>query len=106
VSTIAELLRATADRYLDKPGSLPEAPTRRRLLAPLGAVAEAAATPRGVVDDPPSTWPHAMQQFYSRAAMALTELEIVGAGDDTAPLSELWELYQAWVAELVLNSLE
>src|SRR5262249_18101419 len=42
----------------------------------------------------------------SRAAIALTELTILGAGEDTAPLSELWELYQAWVAEESLAHLE
>lgn len=106
VSTIAKLLFTTADRFLDKPDAIPEKGARRQLLSPLAAVAEAAAMRPGLVDDPPSTWPHEMQQFYSRAALALTELEIVGAGDDTAPLSELWELYQAWVADLVLTRLE
>jgi hypothetical protein len=106
VSTIAELLRATADSFLAAPNAVPETSVRRRLLTPLAAVADAAIPAKGSVDEPPSTWPHVMQHFYSRAAIALTELEILGAGEDTAPLSELWELYQAWVAELILTQLE
>jgi hypothetical protein len=102
VSTIAALLRSQADRYLDSPLALPDAYERRAVLSPLAAVSEAAAVPTGSVDGPPSTWPSRMRTFYSLAAIALAELEIVGAGDDTAPLSELWELYQAWVAEGVL----
>lgn len=101
VSTIAELLRDRADDVLAGPLGLPDVSARRAALGPLGAVAESASMPLGAVDGPPSTWPSLMQAFYSLAATALTEIEIVGAGDNTSPLSELWELYQAWVAEQV-----
>lgn len=102
VSTIAALLRSRADSYLESPSALPDPHERRAVLSPLAAVSQAAAPPKGTVDGPPSTWPNRMRIFYSVAAIALAELEIVGAGDDTAPLSELWELYQTWVAEGVL----
>lgn len=102
VSTISELLRARADAIFAGLPGIGER-ERRLVLAPLGAVAERSALHRGTVDGPPSTWPTSMQSFYSKAATALTEIEIVGGGSDTSPLSELWDLYQAWVAERILT---
>jgi hypothetical protein len=102
VAAIADLLRHRANAVLAVPAAIPSEADRRAVLAPLGGVSEMAAVPRGRVDGPPSTWPHALQTFYSRAATALAEVEVVGAGDDSAPLSELWELFQSWVAERTL----
>lgn len=106
VSAIAELLYARADSFLARPEGLPDAADRHRVLAPLAGVAGAAAMARGQVDGPPSTWPTEMQRFYSLAAIAVTELSILGPGEGTAPLSEVWELYQAWAAEDVLAGVE
>lgn len=103
VAMLAELLRFQADILLRTPEAIPVEHDRRAVLAPLAAVAVAAQIPKGTVDGPPSTWPTGMQKFYSLASIALAELEILGSGADTAPLSELWDLYQAWVAEAILG---
>lgn len=100
VAAIAQHLRRRADDVLTSLSVPVE--QRRALLAALGTIAERARSASDMVDGPPSTWPPQMLTFYSNAAVALSEVEIVGAGTDSAPLSELWYLYQQWVVERAL----
>ncbi|WP_271175442.1 hypothetical protein [Leifsonia poae] len=66
----------------------------------------AKSRPRSPRADPPaSTWPPRMRHAYASSVRLLTEFEDSGAGDRHAPLSELWELYEAWVSERVLDGL-
>lgn len=57
------------------------------------------------IDPPASTWPPRMRVLYSNCIRLLTQLEDTGAGESHAPLSELWELYEAWVTESILAAL-
>lgn len=104
VSAIAEVLRFSADKVLnDTPWVGPE--LRARMLRPLALIARRAESAANTVDEPPSTWPNLMRRFYSDAAVALSEIHVSGSGVDSAPLSELWELYEAWVTDRVLAAL-
>ncbi|WP_435123347.1 hypothetical protein [Micromonospora tulbaghiae] len=58
-----------------------------------------------VADPPPSVWPATMAGTYSSCLRALSEVRNIGAGTANAPLSELWELYEAWVAYSIRTAL-
>ncbi|KIR64603.1 hypothetical protein [Micromonospora haikouensis] len=58
-----------------------------------------------VADPPPSVWPATMAGTYSSCLRALSEVRNIGAGGAHAPLSELWELYEAWVAYSIRTAL-
>lgn len=60
---------------------------------------------RPVADPPPSVWPSSMVSAYSAILRALSSLNDVGVGTSSAPLSELWELYEAWVADQLTTGL-
>lgn len=56
-------------------------------------------------DPPTSTWPAPMRILYSASIRVLTQLDDIGSGESPAPLSELWELYEAWVTERLLAAM-
>lgn len=80
---------------------------RADLLRPLIAVRRQARPGARAPDPPPSSWPLRFRQFYSSALGAVTHLASVGrAGDEWAPLSDVWWLYEAWVTERISVCLE
>jgi len=63
--------------------------------------------PRTRVDDPPmSTWPASARNVYWSCVTLLSALEDIATGTAAAPLSPLWELYEAWVVEELTRALE
>jgi hypothetical protein len=58
-----------------------------------------------VADPAPSGWPALFTSAYSTCLRLLSTLNDVGAGTSLAPLSEVWELYEAWVVEQTLAAL-
>lgn len=62
--------------------------------------------PTQIRSDPPaSTWPARMRASYASSLRLLTVFEDVGPGESHAPLTELWELYEAWVSERLIDGL-
>lgn len=59
-----------------------------------------------VRDPPPSTWPSGMAAAHVALLRLLTTLRDKGVGESSAPLSELWELYQSWLAESLAQALD
>jgi hypothetical protein len=79
---------------------------RDRLVGVFKQVASRSNPRRPVADPPPSVWPTAFTATYSACLRALSTIRDLGAGDGSAPLSEVWELYQAWVAEAIRSAME
>ena len=88
------------------PGLVTEPDIRDRLAGWFRRVAVRSKPTRPVADPPPSAWPDSLAGAYSACLRALSVVEDVGPGRDSAPLSELWELYQAWTAQSLLDALE
>jgi len=72
---------------------------RDRLTGLFRRVAQRSLPSTPVADPPPSSWPRPLSATYAACVRALTVITAVGPGSSSAPLSELWELYQAWCAE-------
>ncbi|WP_191966690.1 hypothetical protein [Microbacterium testaceum] len=63
--------------------------------------------PDAPTSDPPiSTWPARSAAAFWTFLAAISAFEDVGTGEQSAPLSPLWELYEAWVAESLLSKLD
>lgn len=103
VAAIATQLHKASEALLSQDTYLPDARRRSAVLRPLVGVALQARPVANRLDGPPSTWPLSMRFFYSAASEALAEIRSVGVGQDSAPLSELWELYQMWVTERIFH---
>lgn len=102
---LAALATLLADRISTYAG-LEAQPDVRRDLANLFRRVAARSRPRlAATDPPPSTWPAPMSSAYISFLRTLTVMRDEGPGQASAPLSELWELYQAWVADGLLQSL-
>lgn len=79
---------------------------RDRLVGVFREVAARSNPSRPVADPPPSAWPSPFLSTYSTCLRALSTVRNLGPGNQTAPLSEVWELYQAWVAETIREALD
>jgi hypothetical protein len=98
LSAVAALL---ADRLAKVPGLAQQPDLRHRLVGLFQEVGQRAKPLRPVADPPPSAWPGPLAATYGACLRALSAVEVLGAGTDASPLSEVWELYQAWCAERV-----
>lgn len=58
-----------------------------------------------VADPPPSAWPASLISTYSTCLRAISSVMNAQQGTASAPLSEVWELYQAWVADQLVRGL-
>jgi hypothetical protein len=102
LSTLATLAAQRVSEY----SALDKLPSLRRDLASLfQRVAVRSRPAHRTTDPPPSTWPPQMASSYVSLLRALTAMRDEGAGQTVAPLSELWELYQAWVADQLVEGL-
>lgn len=102
LAAVAGLL---ADGIREVPGIDQDPEIRDRLMGLFRRVAHRSNPPTPVADPPPSSWPATLAATYSACVRALTAVTAIGPGSGTAPLSELWELYQAWCAESLLSAL-
>lgn len=102
LAAVAAILadRLNAMRELD---SMPE--IRDGLSGLFRRVAQRSSPSKPLADPPPSTWPPAFARTYSAILRALATLEATGSGSNHSPLSELWELYQAWAAVAVRDAM-
>jgi len=103
LSAVAALLASRVDRV---PGLDREPVMHDRLVGLFQHVAQRSQPKRPVGDPPPSAWPFVLASAYSNFLRALSAIRDLGPGGQKAPLSELWELYQVWVAETVRSALE
>ncbi len=103
LTAVAALL---AERLADVPGLDQEPELRERLIGLFRQVGAKSNPTRPLADPPPSAWPAPLRATYIACLRALTTVLDLGPGDQHAPLAEVWELYQAWVAETVRNALD
>ncbi len=87
------------------PGLDAEPEMHDRLVGLFRRVADRSNPRRPVADPPPSAWPATIVATYSACLRALTAVTAVAAGNDSGPLSELWELYEAWCADSLRSAL-
>ncbi len=100
-AAVATALHAAIDQLLLADGLVTDIGERKALLSPIGEVARRFLPTDNRADGPPSTWPIRMKSFYLTAVAALAEIRTTGPGNESTPLSELWELYQSWVLHQV-----
>ena len=103
LAAIAALL---ADRLSLLSGLSREPEIRDRLVGLFRQVARRSNPCRPVADPPASAWPGPLAATYTACLRALSSVRDVGPGIQNAPLSEVWELYQAWTAESLRAALE
>lgn len=60
---------------------------------------------RRAADPPSSVWSDTFVTTYSACLRALATANALGPGQESAPLSEVWELYEAWTAEHLLEEI-
>lgn len=102
LSALATLVARRVAEY----SALDALPDIRRDLASVFLRVAARSRPaHSATDPPPSTWPTPMASSYVSFIRALTAMRDEGTGHSTSPLSELWELYQAWIADKLLQGL-
>lgn len=102
VAAVASLL---ADRLAALPVPEDGWDARERLAGLFRRVAHRSKPPRPVADPPPSGWAASLTSTYSACLRVLSTVHESTEGVAPAPLSEIWELYEAWVAEQVLTEL-
>lgn len=71
----------------------------------LRTVAGKSATSSATPDPPMSCWPLLLQRTFLAIRGCLAELRAVRAGERSAPLTDLWRLYEAWVGVQVYQAL-
>jgi len=103
LTAVAALL---GERILAVPVLAAEPDLRDRLAGLFRRVASRSDPDRPVADPPPSAWPSPMSGAYSTCVRALATVRDLGPGNQSAPLSELWELYEVWTAQTVLGAIE
>lgn len=78
----------------------------RALVQPLELVAERAAPVQRVPDPPLSSWPSQARSTFWAVIEALVGLAASGRGDAQVPLSDVWRIYESWIALRSLVVLE
>lgn len=96
LAAVAHLLAA---RIHQLPGIDAEPVLRDAAVDTFRRVAVRSHSARKAVDPPPSVWPAAFVAAYSATLRALATANALGPGCESAPLSEIWELYEAWTAD-------
>lgn len=96
LAAVAHLL---AERIHHLPGIDAEPVLRDAMVGIFRRVAVRSHSARKAVDPPPSVWPDTFVAAYSACLRALATANALGPGQETAPLSEVWELYEAWTAD-------
>ena len=75
-------------------------------LIDLLAAVSVRASPSGSRSDvPPSTWPSGARELLSGILQAQAALALSAGGAAFAPLSHVWELYEAWIGSICLSTL-
>lgn len=76
------------------------------LVGPLEMVAER-AVPSGKAADPPiSSWPAQATATFRAVIEACVGLAVAGRGEAFVPLSDVWRMYESWIALRALTALE
>lgn len=96
LAAVAHLL---AERIHQLPGIDAEPVLRDAVVGIFRRVAARSQSARKAVDPPPSVWPDTFVTAYSACLRALATANALGPGQESAPLSEVWELYEAWTAD-------
>lgn len=96
---LAAVTHLLAERIHHLPGIDAEPELRDALVATFRRVAARSHSARRAVDPPPSVWPNTFVVAYAECLRALSAARVIGPGERSAPLSEVWELYEAWTAE-------
>ncbi|WP_282943933.1 hypothetical protein [Cellulomonas endometrii] len=94
-----------ARRIRQAPLRVGDQDVRREVARLFDRVAERARPTRTVLDGPAASWPQSFRGAYRALQAALSELEVLGVGDQRAPLSEVWELYEVWALQRVVAGL-
>jgi hypothetical protein len=76
------------------------------LVGPLELVAALAAPARPVPDPPLSSWPAQARSTFRAVIEALVGLAVAGRGSSSVPLSDVWKIYESWIALRSLSVLE
>lgn|GEM_PF-2753930 len=105
LTSLAAISSLLATSLEELPGLEAEPQVRERLIGLFHRVARRSQARRAVADPPPSTWPDMFGAAYSSCMKALSVARNIGPGEQKAALSEVWELYQAWVADVVLQGM-
>jgi len=75
------------------------------LVRPIHEVSALAASPAGSSDADPSSWPPAFLRFVTSCMQVLADLEARTRGEEAVPLLDTDELYEAWLAIRVRESI-
>lgn len=76
------------------------------LLSPIEMVAEQAQPSRRSPDPPFSAWPSQARVTFQAVVQACVALAVDGRGKAFVPLSDLWRIYESWIALSALTALE
>jgi hypothetical protein len=76
------------------------------LIRPLELVSERATPARRTPDPPLSSWPSQSRKTFQAVTEALVGLAVSGRGASLVPLSDVWRIYENWVALRSRSALE
>jgi hypothetical protein len=78
----------------------------RMLAGPLELVTERAMPSRMAPDPPLSSWPAQARTTFHAVIEALVGVAVAGRGEALVPLSDVWRMYESWIALRALVALE